>query len=108
MVKSLTNQKFIDHWSLPGGIVEVDESLEGGAKREVLEEVGLICEIKDQIRQIENKDLNITVTTFMADYVSGDIVFQVEEISDAKWFSLEETKDLLIGFNIRELFTYIQ
>lgn len=107
LVKSLTNQLYIDHWSLPGGVVEAGENLEEGAKREVFEEVGVVCEIERLIRQIENKEMNLTVTTFMAKYVSGDIKFQLSEISDARWFGLEETDNLLIGFNIRELFVHL-
>ena len=108
LVKSLTNKKFINQWSLPGGVVEIGESLECGAKREVFEEVGLICEIKNQLRQIENKDGDdIVITTFLADYISGDITLQTDEISDAKWFSINDTESLTIGFNIRELFDYL-
>lgn len=107
LVKSLTNRMFVNQWSLPGGVVEPYETLEDGAKREVYEEVGLVCTIKNQLRQIENVKDNITVTTFLADYVSGVIKLQSEEISDAQWFSVKDTKSLLIGFNIRELFIYV-
>ena len=108
LVKSLTNRMFVNQWSLPGGVVEPYETLEVGVMREVFEEVGLVCNIKNQLRQILNVQDNMTITTFLAEYVSGDMILQPEEISDAKWFSVEDTESLLIGFNIRELFTYIQ
>jgi 8-oxo-dGTP diphosphatase len=33
------------HWSLPGGALEVGETLEAGVAREILEETGLIVEV---------------------------------------------------------------
>lgn len=107
LVKSLTNRTFVNQWSLPGGVVEPYETLEDGVTREVFEEVGLVCNIKNQLRQILNVQDNMTITTFLAEYVSGDMILQPEEISDAKWFSVEDTESLLIGFNIRELFIYV-
>ena len=98
---------FVNQWSLPGGVVEPYETLEDGVTREVFEEVGLVCNIKNQLRQILNVQDNMTITTFLAEYVSGDMILQPEEISDAKWFSVEDTESLLIGFNIRELFIYV-
>lgn len=39
--------KDVDSWSMPGGAVENNETLEQAAKREVLEETGLVVEIED-------------------------------------------------------------
>ncbi|MBC7459613.1 NUDIX hydrolase [Candidatus Saccharibacteria bacterium] len=107
LVKSLTSRMFVNQWSLPGGVIEPYETLEDGVMREVFEEVGLVCDIKNQLRQIVNVQDNMTVTTFLAEYASGDIKLQSEEISDAQWFGVEDTESLLIGFNIRELFIYV-
>ncbi len=35
------NPPFKDHWAFPGGFIEMDESLEGSARRELSEETGL-------------------------------------------------------------------
>lgn len=107
LVKSLTDRMFVNQWSLPGGVIEPYETLEDGVMREVFEEVGLVCDIKNQLRQIVNIQDNMTVTTFLAEYASGDIKLQSEEISDAQWFGVEDTESLLVGFNIRELFIYV-
>ncbi len=37
------------HWSLPGGALEVGETLEAGVAREILEETGLVVEVGDVI-----------------------------------------------------------
>ena len=43
-----SQNKFVkkNQWELPGGLLEVDEDLEKGIKREVLEETGLKIKIK--------------------------------------------------------------
>ena len=33
------------HWSLPGGALEIGETLEAGVAREILEETGLVVEV---------------------------------------------------------------
>lgn len=39
----------LGQWTLPGGLVELGESLEEAVKREVLEEVGLEVDVKDLV-----------------------------------------------------------
>jgi NAD+ diphosphatase len=74
-------------YSVVAGFVEPGESLEETARREVLEEVGI--RIKN-IRYFGSQPWpfpNSLMLGFTADYDSGDIVLEEEEIADAQWFS---------------------
>lgn len=89
-----------DWWGLPGGAIELGESLEETASREVFEEVGLSCgEIKlFNVYSGEelyykypdgNEVYNVTTTYICKDY-SGEIVVDPSEGRDARFFSLNE------------------
>lgn len=68
------------------GFVEVGETLEQTVEREVFEESGL--KIKN-IRYIGSQPWsfpNSLMLGFLADYESGDIRIQADELSDARWF----------------------
>jgi NADH pyrophosphatase NudC (nudix superfamily) len=92
-------KEFSDHWNFPGGVVNEGESLENGAKREVLEETGIVCEIGELLDSAVGKEL--TVRIFKADYVSGEIKIQEEELIEAKWFSIDAALKLPLAYDIK-------
>nr|WP_314740440.1 NAD(+) diphosphatase [uncultured Haemophilus sp.] len=72
------------------GFIEAGESAEQAVEREVLEESGL--KIKN-IRYFGSQPWafpNSLMLGFLADYESGEINLQEEEIFDAKWFDANE------------------
>lgn len=74
--------------SVLAGFVEPGESLEGAVRREVREEVGL--EI-DDIRYFGSQPWpfpNSLMIGFTAQYASGEIVYQDDEILTADWFNV--------------------
>src|SRR6185437_187815 len=74
-------------YSVLAGFVEPGESLEEAVAREVLEEVGL--EITD-IRYFDSQPWPFPhqlMIGFTAEYVSGEIRPQADEIMHADWFS---------------------
>ncbi|UCC17918.1 MAG: NUDIX hydrolase [Dehalococcoidales bacterium] len=88
-------------WSVPGGAIELGESLKDTAKRELDEECGVNIEVGD-IFDVENllirdEDDNIQyhyiVTYLTANYVSGDIRPGSEEL-DVCWATREELMNL--------------
>lgn len=89
-----------DTWGLPGGAMEIGESLEETAIREANEEVGLICRDLRIFNVYSGKKLyykypnddevyNVTATYICKDF-SGRIVVDKTEGKDAKFFSVND------------------
>lgn len=96
-------------WNLPAGHLDVGESLQDGAKREIKEETGCDVELAGvcQIGSRRRTDLAFATVIFAARIINESIkILDLEEILDIKWFSYEEilamhdeirSVDLLIG-----------
>lgn len=82
-----------DLFTCLAGFMEAGESAEECVKREVFEEVGL------KIKNIKYKGSQSwpfpdqLMLAFTADYESGEIVLQKEEITEAKWFYPKEIEN---------------
>ncbi len=91
------------HWSLPGGLLELGETLIAGVKREVLEETGLIVhpeaivEVVDRIyRDSDANESQIRYHYVVVDYWCRVISGEIQPSSDASevaWVSRGEWKD---------------
>lgn len=89
-----------DSWDLPGGAMEIGESLEETAIREANEEVGLTCKSLKLFNIYSGKKLyykypdgdevyNVTATYICKDF-SGQILVDESEGKDAKFFNIND------------------
>ena len=92
LAKSAHNKS--NMYGLIAGFVEVGETLEEAVQREAFEEVGVklknICYMSSQPWPFPS---NLMIA-FHAEYDSGDIQLQVEEISDAQFFKFDQLPEI--------------
>lgn len=77
-------------YGLVAGFVEFGESLEEAMAREVAEETGIAI---DNIRYLGSQCWPFPsqlMTGFVADYVSGEIVLQEDELEAAAWYKIDQ------------------
>ena len=92
------------------GKIEEKETDIDAAKREILEETGLINikfleNFKEKINWFYKKDAQVIYkesTFFLAEYKSGDVKIS-EEHNDFKWCNYKEAMELLKFKNIKEV-----
>ncbi len=81
-------------YGLVAGFVDVGESLEGAAAREVHEEVGVdIRDLRYAASQYWPFPSQLMVG-FTAAYSGGDLTVNRQELEDARWFSVHDLPDL--------------
>lgn len=77
-----------DTWEAPGGQVEEGEPLDKAVSREVLEETGILVRPLGITGVYYNSTKHLLSVVFKAEYVSGNIIIQPEEIKEAKFVKL--------------------
>lgn len=88
-------------WNLPAGRVDVGETIEQAAVREVLEETGYQVELGAALRVDHPETERPVLHSFKATIVAGELHFPEDELLDAKWFTLEEIDALHEAGKIR-------
>ena len=87
-------------YSALAGFVEPGETLESCVEREVMEEVGIKVGALRYFGSQSWPFPNSLMIAFFADYASGQIVLQPEEIEDAQWFDVDGLPELPMPVSI--------
>lgn len=92
-------------WSLPKGLVEKGENIARTAHREVKEETGLdgkIIKLIDNIHYFyAHKEEGVTtryfkiVYFFLMEYTAGDVKDHDSEVTDCRWFPIDEAIEMV-------------
>jgi 8-oxo-dGTP diphosphatase len=78
-----------DHWEPPGGVLELDETIEQGVAREVLEETGLVVEPEALTGVYKNMARGIVALVFRCRLVDGEPQ-ATDEVSEIRWLEPRE------------------
>lgn len=92
-------------WEMPGGQVEVGESLHTAAIRETKEEAGIDIEITRFCGVFQNVEKSIVNTLFLAKPIGGQLTVSNESL-ETKYFSVEEALRLVTWKNFRQRIEY--
>lgn len=97
-------------WSLPGGAVELGETLREAVTREVGEECGIeitITELLDTFEFFQRDNdgrvqYHYIILDFAAEYVSGE-VHAASDVLDARWVTTHDLNELPLPAKTREV-----
>lgn len=97
-------------WSIPGGSIELGETVQEAAEREIREETGIVIRAKEPIYTfdvIERDDqgrirFHYVIVDLLADYVSGEPSPR-SDACEARWVSSKELEKLTVSSITRKV-----
>ena len=96
-------------WEFPKGHLEVDESSQQAALREVEEEAGVVAKVLEKVDKIEyfyyedKQKVLKTVVYFLMEYVGEGEATTAFEVMDKGWLPLDEVEGRLTFGDTKEL-----
>jgi 8-oxo-dGTP diphosphatase len=93
----------LGEWSIPGGMLELGETVRQGAEREALEETGLVVRATELLGVFDRVVLDqekrcqyhYVLIDFLCERISGDLR-AAGDAADARWFTAEEMNKLAL------------
>ena len=97
-------------WAVPGGSLELGETLQQGAEREILEETGVAIRAREPICAFDffERDgdgrirFHFVIVDLAADYVGGDVQ-GADDALEARWLAPEDLEGLPVSKNTMKL-----
>ncbi len=98
------NAPSLGEWAIPGGSVELGETLQQAAEREILEETGVTIRAGEPVfcfdaivRESSGRvRFHYVITDVLADYVAGEPVAN-DDALDARWVTAEELDEMTVS-----------
>jgi 8-oxo-dGTP diphosphatase len=110
----------LGEWSIPGGMLELGETLRQGVEREALEETGLVVRatdllgvfdrivpdpvVSDPVKPNEQKCMlyHYVLIDFLCQRISGDVI-AAGDAADARWFTPQEVAKISLPEDTRNI-----
>ena len=91
-------EPFKGRWALPGGFVDMDESLETACQRELEEETGIrISELKQfkAFGAVDRDPRHRTISVIFYAFTEGEIIARAgDDAAKAQWFPIDQLPEL--------------
>jgi ADP-ribose pyrophosphatase YjhB (NUDIX family) len=94
----------LGEWSIPGGVLEVGETLREGAMREAREETGLIVDAGELLgifeRLVPGDDGRVRYHYVLMDFLcvrTDGALLAASDAADVRWFRPEELEELKVA-----------